>query len=234
MPTQTAWLPVLFLCVALARPAPAETWSAAGLTFSDELGGVRLISVSGSGTVADPLVIIEEITGAGPAILVIRAGEQRSEHGSSRVSPGFLSLAVIKIVRNRSRNVWGGFVLELREELDLPSPYGDGLSFDQMQTFRRSPESDRFERLSRVAEPYDRIRFSGGTVRPGASATFNFYITDTTTSPEFYLIQEVQHVIAEAPPASDPPAARASADASRAPPVSRQPRGMGVEWARGD
>lgn len=234
MPTLTALAAVLVLCVALARPAPAETWSAAGLTFSDELGGVRLISVSGSGSIADPLVITEEITGAGPAILVIRAGELRSEQGSSRILPRTLSLAVIKIVRNRSRNVWGGFVLELREVLDMPSPYGDGLSFDQMQTFRRSPESDRFERWSRVTEPYDRVRFSGGTVRPGGSATFTFYITDTTTAREFYLIQDVQHVIAEAPPAPGSPAALTSASASPAHPVSRQPRGLGGERARGD
>ena len=52
--------------------AHGDTFTAGGLTFSDELGGFRLISVSGTGTSADPIVIVEEVTDVGPAILVIR------------------------------------------------------------------------------------------------------------------------------------------------------------------
>lgn len=53
-------------------PAHAEIFSTAGLYFSDELGGFRLISVSGSGSTSDPIVVVEEITELGPAVLVIR------------------------------------------------------------------------------------------------------------------------------------------------------------------
>ena len=62
------------MCLAFLVPGPAlaETWSTAGLSFSDELGGARLLSASGTGTRDDPIVLIEEIVGAGPAVLVVR------------------------------------------------------------------------------------------------------------------------------------------------------------------
>ncbi len=61
--------------------ASAETRAAGGLTFSDELGGFRLISVSGTGSILDPIVIVEEITGVGPTILVIRGHQKPSAEG---------------------------------------------------------------------------------------------------------------------------------------------------------
>ena len=50
----------------------ADTYTAAGLSFSDELGGFRLISASGAGTLADPLVVVEEISKLGSTVLVVR------------------------------------------------------------------------------------------------------------------------------------------------------------------
>jgi hypothetical protein len=42
----------------------AGTWTTGGLTFSDEHGGTRLVGASGTGTRDDPIILLEEITGA--------------------------------------------------------------------------------------------------------------------------------------------------------------------------
>src|SRR5215470_3461309 len=52
--------------------AAAAALSASGITFSDELGGFKVVSASGSGTLADPFVVVEEITGPQEPVLVIR------------------------------------------------------------------------------------------------------------------------------------------------------------------
>jgi len=187
---------VLALFVSLTRPASAEIWSAGGLTFSDELGGFRLISVTGSGSLLDPIVIVEEMIDIGEAVLVIRRQKKPSADGAMIRSPSFLSIAVTKIVRNRSGQAWAGFDMELREALDTPSPYGDGLSFDQLRSFDQPLASDSFPAWRRVDEPYDRVRFYGGYVDAGATARFGFYITDPTTTPVFYLLQQPQYLIA--------------------------------------
>ena len=188
--------PVLVVWVVLARSTSAEVFSAGGLTFSDELGGFRLISVTGSGSLLDPIVIVEETLDVGEAVLVIRGHEEPSADGAEIRPPAFLSIAVTKIVLNRTDQAWAGFDMELREVLDAPSPYGDGLSFDQMRSFDRPLDSDTFAAWSRVDEPYDRVRFYGGTVDSGASVWFKFHITDPTTTREFYLIQRPQYLIA--------------------------------------
>lgn len=189
-----ALISALIVSVAL-ESALAETGAAGGLTFSDELGGFRLISVSGTGSILDPIVIVEEITGIGPAILVIRGRQQESAEGQMMTNPAFISVAMIKIVVNRSERVWAGFDLELREELPIPSSYPDGLSFDQLRSFNKPMSSDSFAVVEQVNEPYDRVNFYGGNVDPGESAQFNFYITDPTAAPKFYLLQEPHYLI---------------------------------------
>ena len=192
----------LSLLVLTPAPAASEVWTAAGLTFSDELGGFRLISVSGSGTVSDPIVIVEEITDTAPAVLVVRGLQTRQGEASRLVVSSFTYLALVKVVKNLSRRVWIGFELELQEELRRPSPYDDGLSFDQMNAFRENPvRSDRFAYSRRISEPYDRVRFDEGTVEPGETARFHFNITDPTPAPEFYLLQEPRLLISGIPPA---------------------------------
>ena len=133
--------------------ARAKVWAAGGLTFSDELGGFRLISVSGRGSIEDPVVIVEELTGIAPAVLVIRGLQDQAPEGGAIAGRPILYLAVIKIVINRSRRVWGGFDLELQQELGTPSPYGDGLSFDQMGGFGARLGSDRFAANRQIFEP---------------------------------------------------------------------------------
>ncbi len=187
MKTPSAAVGLLFaLGLALApEDVQAKVWTAGGLTFSDELGGFRLISVSGRGSIEDPIVIVEELTGTDPVVLVIRGTQDRARPGDVIAGRPILYLAVIKIVLNRSRRVWGGFDLELQQELGRPSPYGDGLSFDQLGGFGARLHSDRFATNRQIYEPYDRVRFELGSVDPGAQARFRFFITDPTPVPEF-------------------------------------------------
>ncbi len=184
-------------------PATADAWTAAGLTFSDEFGGFRLISVSGSGSIADPIVIVEEITDVGPATMVIRGAQVRRDKTSAELTTTFTNLVVVKVVTNLTERVWIGFELELQEEYRHPSPYDDGLSFDQMNVFsENSVQSDSFSYSRRINEPYDRVRFQEGSVSPGETVRFRFNITDPTPDPEFFLLQEPQLLVAALPPAA--------------------------------
>ena len=168
--------------------AGAEAWTTGGLTFSDELGGTRLVGASGTGTRDDPIVLLEEISGAGPAVLVVRNGR----NGHLDVSPalGFLSLSVVKIVANMGPWAWAGFDLELRRTPDRPSVYTDGLSFDQPQSFARIAKADRFAQTLQDDEPFDRIRFDGGTVDPQEYLRLDFDIVDVNGAAVFYLVQQ--------------------------------------------
>jgi hypothetical protein len=173
------------LCLAAA--AAAETWTAGGLSFSDEPGGVRLLAASGTGTPDDPIVLVEEIIGSGPAVLEIRNGRT----GDLDVSPatGFLTLSVVKIIVNRGPYRWAGFDLELMSAPDQPSVYSDGLSFDQPQTMQRIARANRFLQTVQEDEPFDRIRFDGGQVAPAEYLRLDFDIADVNGTARFYLVQ---------------------------------------------
>jgi hypothetical protein len=180
------------VAVCLAPNVAAKSWTTGGITFSDkpgidEPGGVRLLGATGTGTRDDPIVLVEEITGAGPAVLLIRNGRT----GDLNVSPalGFLRLAVVNIVVNRGPWAWSGFDLELRRTLDQPSVYTDGLSFDQPQSFARVAKADRFAQSLQDDEPFDRIRFDGGSVDAAESVRLDFDIVDVNGSAVFYLVQ---------------------------------------------
>ena len=189
------------LCLGLAvqaAPAAAEEFAAGGLRFSDELGGFRLISVTGSGSSSDPIVVVEEITQVGPAVLIIRGQQLIAVQDGEPRKAAFVNLAVIKVVINGTRRAWTGFDLELQEELKKPSPYEDGLSFDQLGSFSDEPfTSDSFSLTRRMPEPYDRVQFYDGSVDPGAAVRFNLFITDPTPAREFYLLQEPHLIVAE-------------------------------------
>jgi hypothetical protein len=165
----------------------AGTWTTAGLSFSDELGGVRLVGASGTGARDDPVVLIQEIAGAGPAVLVVRNGRT----GHLNVSPalGFLSIAVVSVITNRGPWAWSGFDLELRRTPDQPSVHTDGLSFDQPQSFARIAVADRFAQTVQDDEPFDRIRFDGGNVDPAQHLRLDFDIVDVNGTALFYLVQ---------------------------------------------
>lgn len=183
-----------------AWSAGAEEFTAGGLQFSDELGGFTLISVTGSGSISDPIVVVEEIHEVGPAVLTIRGQQMITFKDRPDMPATFVNLAVIKVVINATKRVWTGFDLELQEELNHPSPYHDGLSFDQLGSFANHPfTSDSFVLTRQMPEPYDRVHFYDGSVDPGTDVRFNLFITDPTPAPLFYLLQEPHLLIAGNP-----------------------------------
>jgi hypothetical protein len=168
-------------------PGIAGSWTTGGLTFSDEFGGSRLVGASGTGSRDDPIVLLQEIRGAGPAVLAVRNG--RTGHLDVSPALGFLSVSVVTVVANRGPWAWVGFDLELRRTPDQPSVYTDGLSFDQPQTFARAARADRFAQTLQDDEPFDRIRFDGGHVHPAEDLRLRFDIVDVNGAAAFYLVQ---------------------------------------------
>jgi hypothetical protein len=192
---------VLAILLALWPGAPrAAAWEAGGFIFSDELGGFRLLSVSGSGIASDPIVIVEEITELRPVTLIIRGAREAQPDDGNIPQRLFLYLAMIKVVINGTKRVWAGFDLELQQEITQPSTHGDGLSFAQIGGFEESFRSDRFAFNRQVYEPYDRVRFQEGSVDPGATVRLRFFVTDPTPVPEFYLLQDPQLLMARRRP----------------------------------
>lgn len=172
---------------------------AGGFEFSDRLGGFHILSVTGAGTINDPIVIDQDLGGLGPFVITIRNARQA---GSVAAAPT-LRLWVVSRVRNAASGVWVGFDVELQEELRRPSDYWDGLSFDQTRGVDGdSFHSDRFLVGERIAEPHDRVRFKNGHVNTGAAAEFHFIITDMTPCDEFYLLQEPVLLYSFLPPFS--------------------------------
>jgi hypothetical protein len=183
------WSRALALAVGMGcgLPAVADPVSLQGLTFSDELGGMRIVEARGRGSLDDPFVLVEDITSDGPAILTIRGMTHR--FGNRIRSHHEVGFALIKVVRNRTTQPWSMFNLELREFLDYHSPFGDGLSFGQASDAGRPFRSDRFAESIETREPYDGVQFVDGLVAPGESATVSVVVTDTTPRWEFFLLQ---------------------------------------------
>ncbi len=206
-------LAVWLVAAAPATVAVAIELQAGAYSFSDELGGFRLISASGTGTTDDPVVIVEEIPSVDLAILVIR----RYDVDALGLRPVGNRLTLVKWVVNRSARVWAGFEVELREIVTEPSTRGDGLSFNQAGVQPGDIESNAFTRNDRRFEPADRIVFTGGWVDPGASARFRLTITDPTPVPVFYLLQDPNLLSAERRGASHDLAAAGSGAALKPP-----------------
>ncbi|MEE9587221.1 MAG: hypothetical protein V3V97_04265 [Hyphomicrobiaceae bacterium] len=178
----------------------AKSLSTGHLTFSDELGGFELVSVSGVGTKVDPIIVVERMRTLDPTLLVIRRSRRKKAPGQTMLRDP-IRVVVVKIVINATGRVWGGYDLELQEQRGKPSVYRDGLSFDQLSSFRDVElESDRFEKSTWKAEPYDRIRFRQGSVDPNFAVRLNFAITDITPVPEFYLLQQPLFLTVQAYP----------------------------------
>jgi hypothetical protein len=205
-PVLTAWiLAVALACGTVPGRAADETprdgdanapirtddgqWRAGAYAFSDELGGFTILSASGRGTKADPIVLVQQFHSASPVTLTIRAVGpiQPFAHEEGRAN-GFIRLVVVTV--NGSGLAWTQFEFELQEKLGRPSIYGDGLSFDQRRRDGDSITSDAFGRFDRAFEPYDRLRFEDGFVDPGKRARFEFLISDFTPIAEFYLVQD--------------------------------------------
>jgi hypothetical protein len=172
----------------IAGSAIAEPMTTGGLTFSDAYGGFRIAAVSGTGTLADPFIVVEEITGPTSAVLIIEG--LSPEFGNRIGTLHHTGFALRKIVHNSTPFIWSFMEFELQQEFGVSSDYLDGLSFGQGSTTGKPFSSDQFNEFLERDEPIDSIIFDGGYLRPGESAVFNFIITDTTPIPRFYLVQQ--------------------------------------------
>lgn len=196
--------PVVFALGVVGQPAMvfADTFLADGVEFSDERGGFLILAASGRGTLDDPFVVIEEITGPEPAVLVVRGFDAlfsaQVNQGAARY-PAVFSLR--KVVTNRTGRVWNRFDLEVRERLGEASDYYDGLSFDQPGVAKHPFQADRFAVAQEIMEPFDSIHFKDGSVRPGETVTLNVVITDPNPPSVFYLLQSPTMPVAEGPAA---------------------------------
>jgi hypothetical protein len=185
-----------------------------GLSFSDEGGGFTLMGVTGRGSLDDPYVIVEDVSGPRQAILIIRGLKQVGNRIGTHHIAG---IAVTKVVFNRSEDVWQNYQMELREVSTRHSPYEDGLSFAQNTVIAGAFTASSFPDLQRYDEPQDTLGFSGNTVPPGGSAQFSFLITDMSPVDKFYLYQEPLQPVSELqrPGAVQQGAAPAEPDARR-------------------
>ncbi len=168
--------------LAVAAPMTVE-----GITFSDEEGDFTILKVSGTGTLADPFVVVEDVTGDTP-VLVIRG--MSIGFGNRVGSQHVIGFALAKIAINHTKSSWSEYRMELRTTPTEPSPYGDGLSF--AQGYRGGPpaSSSAFHHARVIDEPFDAIDYTDGTVKPGESVSFDFMITDMTPKPEVFLLQQ--------------------------------------------
>ena len=188
----------LLLGLTHASAPAARELTLAGLIFSDELGGVELLDGWGSGTLDDPIVLVERITGTGPATLIVSGMTWR--FGNRIRSHHEVGFALTKIVRNDTREPWSIFNLELREIEEYASPFADGLSFGQASLAGQPFRSDRFASVTDIQEPYDGVSFSDGMIAPGEEVTVSVVITDTTPRYDFYLLQRRDSPISQRPP----------------------------------
>lgn len=191
---RTAWVATALLTLLWSPGLWAKPITLAGLTFSDELGGVVLHDGWGAGTSADPFVLVEEITEDGPAVLIIRGMRARLSDAPTAVFQ--MGFVLRKIVTNSTGRDWHSFELELREDLDHPSTYGDGLSFGQATHQNRPFAADRFGSVTMTDEPLDSVVFADGLVRPGQQVTVTAAITDYTPQDEIFLLQRRESPIA--------------------------------------
>ena len=188
-PAALSALAVLIAGSAFGQEIQSKRWQAGPYSFSDELGGFRIVGASGKGTKDDPIVIQEEMNSASPVTMVIRTVRPiRPFDYSGLYANGFLHIRIE--VLNNSKLPWIEFEFELQEQLGKASVFGDGLSFDQRRTESANIWSESFREYSRAFEPYDRLLFREGTIDHLSNASFNFMITDFTPRWEFYLVQD--------------------------------------------
>ena len=178
---------ILLAAMLAGHPAAAAPITVQGITFSDEEGDFTILKVTGTGTLADPFVVVEDITGDTP-ILVIRG--MSVGFGNRIGSQHVIGFAMAKIAINHTKSSWTEYRMELRTTPTDPSPYGDGLSFAQGYTGGPPASSIGFHHTQVIDEPFDAINFTDGTIKPGESVSFDFMITDMTPKPEVFLLQQ--------------------------------------------
>ena len=176
---------LLSLALVSAGPADDGRWYAGDYSFSDELGGFRILSITGTGTLADPIEITEELTSADPVTVIIRAANPATLNTAAQSS-----FHVRVVAQNKSGLAWTGFEFELQEIRGKPSDFYDGLSFGQTNPNPIYYSSDRFMHFESQFERFDRLRFDQGHADPRSSTKLSFFVTDVTPVYEFYLLQD--------------------------------------------
>lgn len=187
----------------LVSPAYADSFGVGGLSFSDELGGFRITSVSGSGTFEDPFTVVEEVTAPEQVVLVIRgtpdARSGRIAHNRLGSDHPF-GFAMRKVVINRTDMVWSGYDLQLQQPLGQASTQDDGLSFGEGSPYQRFAHADAFRVVRVTTMPEDSITFSIGDVPPGGRIALDFVITDIQERPAIYLAQRRPWMVSKVEP----------------------------------
>ncbi len=176
---------LLSLALISAGPADDGRWHAGDYSFSDELGGFSILSISGSGTREDPIEIREAFDSLAPVTLVIRFAKPAE---LKTTVPGSFHLRVVAV--NQSGLAWIGFGFELQEIRGKPSDFNDGLSFGQADPNPSLISSNRFMHFESRFESFDRLNFDEGHLDPGEQSRFGFFVSDVTPVAEFYLVEE--------------------------------------------
>lgn len=186
-----AFLFCIFLTsFSVAHAQKPTQWIAGGYTFSDELGGFRILGVSGTGTREDPFIIKQIFDSAYSGTLTIRATPSFRPLKHSDLGARRGTLYVQMETLNNTNLPWVGFGFELQEQLDITSTYSDGLSFDQLSRNREDVYSNRFLNFEDQFEPGDRLVYTDGVVNNQTTVTTRFVITDFTPVTIFYLLQD--------------------------------------------
>jgi len=144
----------------------------------------EILSFTGSGSQADPYVLVEELYG-GSYVVEFWGMPQQGNPANTGHSTGFW---LKKEVRNHSRDLWQSFDNELWETVWVPSSDGDGLSFAQGYD-PRPFSSDRFPLWKETDDVRDYVNFYGGMVDSMESVIMNMIITDHSPIDVFYLHQ---------------------------------------------
>jgi hypothetical protein len=184
------WALIFFLMTAPATAAPITV---EGVIFSDERGDFTLRRVTGTGSIADPFVVVEDITGKEP-MLVIRFLDQNFGNRIGTQDP--IGAAFIKVAINHSGTTWYGYRLEPRKVPTQPSPDSDGLSFAQGWSTRPPVVSNGFRHVRIIDQPYDAINFDDGRIEENHAASFTFVLTNTLPASEIFLLQQPETGIA--------------------------------------
>jgi hypothetical protein len=170
----------LFFSTNMAHATPM---TAAGITFSEVGAGVTITGLSGTGSVADPFILLETFTGLDGTISIEGLPQFGNKTGSNHTA----GLVLVKNVLNSTGAPWTFFDHELQEILGTPSPDGDGLSFAQGCATCRPFVSDTFPVVFEEIIARDFVNFSGASVADGSSVTFRFSITDNSPIDLFFL-----------------------------------------------
>ena len=183
---------LLLLCF-LGPRADAHTIVLHGISFSDELGGFVLEQVTGTGSIADPFVVVERMVDPNGATLVFRADLSL---GNLVGSPDRIGFAIVKVIKNATGHDWSSLEVELQSKLGVPSDHTDELSYGQGSTAGRPFTASAFARITLIDEPYDRIEFEDGSVPAGGEVTLRFVVSQPASMHEAFIAQRPSRPVA--------------------------------------